>query len=71
MGTAGHISTSGRGNDSTALIRIFKKRFYLLERERERKHVLGRGAEGEGEADSQLSREPDMGTLSQDHRTMT
>ena len=32
-----------------------------LKRELERKHEMERGAEGEGEADSPLSRRPDTG----------
>ena len=36
----------------------FKKRFYLFDRERAQ---AGRAAEGEGEADFLLSREPNMG----------
>ena len=33
----------------------------LFEREREREHELVGGVEGEGEADSPLSREPEVG----------
>lgn len=40
---------------------IFLKDLYLFERERKKKieHQLGRRAEGEGKAESLLSREPD------------
>ena len=39
----------------------FVLRLYLFETERESMHKQGGGAEGEGEAGSQLSREPDLG----------
>ena len=41
---------------------VFFKRFYSFERKREKEHMSERGkAEEEGEADFQLSREPDTG----------
>ena len=39
---------------------VFFLRFYLFERERESRQA-GEAAEGEGEAGSPLSREPDVG----------
>ena len=40
----------------------FLKRFYLfIEGETEKKHELGEEAEGEGEADSPLSKKPNVG----------
>ena len=48
-----------------------KKDFtYLYDRERESMSREG-GAEGDGEADAPLSREPDAGTRSQDPGIMT
>ena len=43
--------------------KLLKKRFYLFERERERvhAHTVEEGAEEGGEADSLLSRDPNVG----------
>ena len=46
------------------MIFIFLKRFYLFEVQRERDRAQpGGGEEGEGDADSTLSREPDGGSI--------
>ena len=45
-------------------IQLFLKIIYLFERERERTwETVRRGAEGEGEVDSPLSREPHAGFI--------
>ena len=56
---------------SVLLYTVFKKNFiYLTERVRERKHKVDGGADGEGEANSPLSKESEMGlNLGLDPRT--